>query len=136
MGNMIAYVEVTWNEKENNNNFGYRFEVPIPLTFTTESEAAKKKFAFFIRKDGIEICDEKFATVGFCPCTDIVVHPLRKAKTEFSSYEMKNIMSKLDFTLSEVDNSETASYSKAYQDVKANKRKWGEYRTYKWKTKS
>jgi hypothetical protein len=50
MGNMIAYVEVTWNEKENNNNFGYRFEVPIPLTFTTESEAAKKKFAFFIRK--------------------------------------------------------------------------------------
>ena len=45
-------------------------------------------------------------------------------------------MSKLDFTLSEVDNSETASYSKAYQDVKANKRKWGEYRTYKWKTKS
>ena len=37
MGNMIAYVEVTWNEKENNNNFGYRFEVPIPLTFTTES---------------------------------------------------------------------------------------------------
>lgn len=96
----------------------------------------KKKFAFFIRKDGIEICDEKFATVGFCPCTDIVVHPFRKAKTEFSSYEMKNIMSKLDFTLSEVDNSATVSYSKAYQDVKANKRKWGEYRTYKWKTRS
>ena len=71
MGNMIAYVEVTWNEKENNNNFGYRFEVPIPLTFTTESEAAKKKFAFFIRKDGIEICDEKFATVGFCPCSSV-----------------------------------------------------------------
>ena len=136
MGNMIAYVEVTWNEKENNNNFGYRFEVPIPLTFTTESEAAKKKFAFFIRKDGIEICDEKFATVGFCPCTEIIVHPFRKAKTEFSSYEMKNIMSKLDFTLSEVDNSATVSYSKAYQDVKANKRKWGEYRTYKWKTKN
>ena len=64
------------------------------------------------------------------------VHPFRKAKTEFSSYEMMNIMSKLDFTLSEVDNSATVSYSKAYQDVKANKRKWGEYRTYKWKTKN
>ena len=49
---------------------------------------------------------------------------------------MKSIMSKLDFTLSEVDNSATVSYSKAYQDVKANKRKWGEYRTYKWETKS
>lgn len=59
MGNIIAYVEVTWNEKENDNNFGYRFEVPIPLTFATESEAAKKKFAFIVSKDGIEICDEK-----------------------------------------------------------------------------
>lgn len=50
MGNMIAYVEVTWNEKENNNNFGYRFEVPIPLTFTTESEAAKRSLHFLLEK--------------------------------------------------------------------------------------